>query len=196
MARKIEFDRDNALKQSMMLFWEKGYENTSMQDLVTTLAINRFSIYNTFGDKKALFQQSLQYYRTHVFERLNQPLRNNEISGKKRIDNYLENFGKHISSRKGNLGCMIQTSTLSEISEENEIQHEISEAFYSLQAILQKTLQQSKEQNEFNSNCEVETAAMHIICSLQGLIVLRKSQKDSQVISAQIDFLRKTVRNW
>ena len=56
--------------------------------------------------------------------------------------------------------------------------------------------EQSKEQNEFNSNCEVETAAMHIICSLQGLIVLRKSQKDSQVISAQIDFLRKTVRSW
>ena len=54
----------------------------------------------------------------------------------------------------------------------------------------------SKQQNEFNLNCEVETAAMFIICSLQGLIVLRKSQKDSQVITAQIDFLRKTVRSW
>ena len=76
MARKIEFDRDEALKKSMILFWEKGYENTSMQDLVTTLEINRFSIYNTYGDKKALFHQALEYYRTHIFEMLNQPLIN------------------------------------------------------------------------------------------------------------------------
>ena len=196
MARKIEFDRDEALKKSMILFWEKGYENTSMQDLVTTLEINRFSIYNTYGDKKALFHQALEYYRTHIFEMLNQPLINNEASGKKRLDNYLENFGKHISSTKGSLGCMIQASTLGEISREKEIRNEIAKAFNSLQAILQNTLQQAKEHGELNINCNVEAAAIHIICTLQGLIVLRKSQKDSNVVSTQIDFLRTAVQNW
>ena len=191
MARKIEFDRDEALKNSMLLFREKGYENTSMQDLVTTLEINRFSIYNTYGDKKALFHQALEYYRTHIFEMLNQPLINNEASGKKRLDNYLENFGKHISSTKGSLGCMIQASTLGEIS-----RNEIAKAFNSLQAILQNTLQQAKEHGELNINCNVEAAAIHIICTLQGLIVLRKSQKDSNVVSSQIDFLRTAVKNW
>lgn len=196
MARKIEFDRDHALQQSMLLFWEKGYENTSMQDLVSTLEINRFSIYNTFGDKKALFQMTLEHYRTHVFEQLNQPLKTTEVRAKKRLDDYLCNFGKHISSRKGAFGCMVQASVLSEISAEKEIKNEITIAFKSLKRTLQKTLQQAQEQNELSPDCDVEIAATHVLCNLQGLIVLRQSQKSVKAIGAQVDFLRKTVAAW
>lgn len=196
MARKIEFDRDKALHQSMMLFWKKGYENTSMQELVSTLEINRFSIYNSFGDKSMLFQQALEHYRTNVFERLNDPLRASDIPGKQRLDNYLYNFGKHITSRRGALGCMVQGSALSEVSGEKEIRKEIGTAFKSLQRALQQALQQAKEEDELNADCDVEIAAIHILCTLQGLIVLRKSRKGIKAIDAQVEFLRNTVAAW
>jgi len=199
MARKIEFDRERALQQSMMLFWEKGYENTSMQDLVTTLEINRFSIYNTFGDKKALFLLALEHYRLTVFEQLNKPLKDqSEESAKVRLDHYLENFANHITSNNGELGCMLQASTLSEVSEEKEVKKVISASFESLQTNLELTLTRAKEQNELKPDCNIQIASFHILCALQGLIVLRKSQKQKEVsgVKAQINFLRQTISAW
>ncbi|MEB2271922.1 TetR/AcrR family transcriptional regulator [Bacillus safensis] len=62
MARSKEFDEKAVLRKAMELFWEQGYEKTSMQDLVNHMGIHRRSIYDTFGDKRSLFLASLNYY--------------------------------------------------------------------------------------------------------------------------------------
>ena len=51
VARPKSFDQDRILEQAMHLFWEKGFEATSIQDLVDHLGVNRQSLYDTFGDK-------------------------------------------------------------------------------------------------------------------------------------------------
>ncbi len=62
MARHKEFDRDEALQKAMEVFWARGYEGTSIQSLVGRMGINRQSLYDTFGDKHALYLQSLDRY--------------------------------------------------------------------------------------------------------------------------------------
>jgi len=62
MARHKEFDRDEALHKAMEVFWARGYQATSIRDLVEHMGINRQSIYDTFGDKHALYLQSLDRY--------------------------------------------------------------------------------------------------------------------------------------
>ncbi|MEB2630772.1 MULTISPECIES: TetR/AcrR family transcriptional regulator [Peribacillus] len=62
MARSKEFDEKAVLRKAMELFWEQGYEKTSMQDLVDHMGIHRRSIYDTFGDKRSLFLASLNHY--------------------------------------------------------------------------------------------------------------------------------------
>ncbi len=57
-----QFDIDQALTQAMQAFWARGYEATSMQDLVACMGINRGSLYATFGDKRGLFIQALRRY--------------------------------------------------------------------------------------------------------------------------------------
>ena len=53
MARPKEFNRETVLEQAMLVFWEKGYECTSMQDLVGAMGINRGSLHATFGGKRS-----------------------------------------------------------------------------------------------------------------------------------------------
>ncbi|MDU0154415.1 MULTISPECIES: TetR/AcrR family transcriptional regulator [Bacillus] len=66
MARSKEFDEKAVLRKAMELFWEQGYEKTSMQDLVNHMGIHRRSIYDTFGDKRSLFLASLNHYEELV----------------------------------------------------------------------------------------------------------------------------------
>jgi AcrR family transcriptional regulator len=60
--RPISFDRDAALEAAMLLFWQRGYEGTSIADLTHAMGINPSSIYAAFGDKHALFQLAVKRY--------------------------------------------------------------------------------------------------------------------------------------
>jgi TetR/AcrR family transcriptional repressor of nem operon len=62
MARCVEFNEVEKIEKAMNVFWEKGYNATSMQDLVDAMQINRSSLYNTIGDKHQLFIKCISYY--------------------------------------------------------------------------------------------------------------------------------------
>jgi TetR/AcrR family transcriptional repressor of nem operon len=74
MPRPKEFDRERVLMEAMQLFRDRGYEATSIQDLVDRMEINRFSLYATFKSKHDLFVEALQTYYDKVavpfFDRL------------------------------------------------------------------------------------------------------------------------------
>jgi AcrR family transcriptional regulator len=75
MAMPREFDREEALERATAAFWAKGYASTSTDDLLTAMGIGRQSLYNTFGDKRALYLEALErYQRTSIaghLQRLN-----------------------------------------------------------------------------------------------------------------------------
>src|SRR6476660_8208916 len=74
MARPKEFEREAALEKAMRIFWEKGYQATSIDDLVSGMKLGRQSLYDTFGDKHRLYLEALRRYidltKTTVFETL------------------------------------------------------------------------------------------------------------------------------
>jgi len=75
--RPREFSEDEALDAAMRVFWEKGYEGASLDDLTQAMRINRSSLYSTFGDKETLFRRVLSRYKAgpmgSVFAALEQP---------------------------------------------------------------------------------------------------------------------------
>src|SRR6267378_1891032 len=65
MARTKDFDENEVLTRAMNLFWSRGYNSTSMEDLVSGLGISRSSLYATYTDKHTLFIKALENYQ-HV----------------------------------------------------------------------------------------------------------------------------------
>ena len=63
MPRQKDFDETVVLDLAVQLFWTKGYNGTSMQDIVDHLGISRSSLYDTFGDKRQLFLKALHRYQ-------------------------------------------------------------------------------------------------------------------------------------
>src|SRR5712692_11429413 len=70
MPRPRSFDEDAVLDQAVQLFWERGYEGTSLADLETHIGLGRQSLYNAFGDKQTLFLKALERYQRAVMEKV------------------------------------------------------------------------------------------------------------------------------
>lgn len=67
--RPRAFDRDAALDKAMRLFWERGYEGTSLADLTAAMGINSPSLYAAFGGKESLFREAVERYRQQYAHR-------------------------------------------------------------------------------------------------------------------------------
>ena len=66
MARPRKFDRDVLLEKALEVFWERGYEATTVQDLGARMGIHPGSLFGTFGDKRTLFYEALNRYEERI----------------------------------------------------------------------------------------------------------------------------------
>jgi TetR/AcrR family transcriptional regulator, transcriptional repressor for nem operon len=103
MPRKLEFDRDAAIEAAAETFWEKGYGATSLDDLTERLGIGRASLYNAFGDKRALLLEALDAYVSDARQSLNEALASHK-SGKAALADVLE--GVTNCEGRSAQGCM------------------------------------------------------------------------------------------
>jgi TetR/AcrR family transcriptional regulator, transcriptional repressor for nem operon len=113
MPRRKEFDREEVLMKAMMVFRDKGYEATSMQELVRRMAINRFSLYQTFKSKHNLFVQALQAYYENVAIPFFAQLRDSD-QGLRVIETTLMEMVSRVKTGQSSNGCLL-CNTIAEL---------------------------------------------------------------------------------
>src|SRR5579862_8099263 len=106
MARTKDFDEDEVLLKAVNLFWLKGYNGTSMQDLVDGLGISRSSLYDTYGDKHSLFLKALDNYRELNTKRMYK-IGREAASAKDAIRLVLEYSINELAKDKEHKGCFL-----------------------------------------------------------------------------------------
>jgi AcrR family transcriptional regulator len=105
--RPAVFDRDIALREAMKLFWERGYEGTSFDDLIAAMGISASSFYNSFGSKEALYCEAtrsyLEWSGQWFFAILNDP----SIDTRTAFARLFEATAEEFTRGDHPLGCMI-----------------------------------------------------------------------------------------
>jgi len=182
MARQKEFDRDEVLHKAMEVFWARGYEGTSIQDLVQHMGINRQSIYDTFGDKHSLFLQALDRYREiqsrKVFEVLERP-----GSMKKNLRRLFEETVARALSAEGRRGCFIGNSMSELAGRCKETATRTCNSVASAEKMFQKALQRGKEQGELRRVSDTRAVARFLYSNLQGLLLMAKATRDRKLLN-------------
>ncbi|WP_112480298.1 TetR/AcrR family transcriptional regulator [Vibrio variabilis] len=190
MARKANFCKQEKLEQAMMLFWSKGYANTSISDLTDTLAINRFSLYNSFGDKEALYYQALDNYLTSVsFPKL-EPLRDSG-SGVDTLCQFLKAFAD--KQKQDSCGCFIQNAVVEHAGENDEVLKRSNMLFDTLEQAIVATLTHAKQRLEISNEQDVTAIGQFVICQMQGMRVLGKAKRYTEIdVATKVlcDFLK------
>lgn len=184
MARSKEFDEKQALRKAMELFWQQGYEKTSMQELVDYMGIHRRSIYDTFGDKRTLFLSALSHY---------EELTTTEM--KKRVDSNLlvkqaiREVFKMVIYPGLNLpkGCLSVNAAVELSLIDEEIATKIAGMFTKTEALFYELLKHGQKNGEISRRHDPEVLSLFLHNSLVGLRVLVKTEDDNKKLESIVD---------
>ena len=181
MSRPKEFNPDDAIEKAMQVFWHKGYEATSMEDLLTAMDLNRGSLYDTFGDKRTLFLKVMDRYCTTFagpkFSLLDQP--GPALPTLRRFISGMIEGGLADPQRRG---CLIANTVMELSPHEKEIAGTLRQALKMVEDTFFKVLARAKQQGELKPDKDPRALARFLTTMMQGTIVMIKAGASTDVV--------------
>ena len=188
MARKKEFDKEEVLTKAMYAFLHHGYEGTSMQTLVSAMGINRGSLYDTFGDKRALFLAAIAHYESTIVKDTIVCLMTPD-AGKQTIVDLFRGLVAAMAKEDNCYGCLMTNSAVELCPHDAEAKTRIDTHFCSMANAFKQALTKAVAKKEIKSDRDLDSIAKYLTCSLQGLRVMGKVNRDPQTLNSIIDII-------
>lgn len=189
MARHKEFDREEALQKAMEIFWRRGYEATSIQDLVEHMGINRQSIYDTFGDKHALYLAALDRYREQSAAQFVELLEG-PGSLKKSLRRLFDSVIDEATTDESRRGCFMANATMELAAGCTETATRAETNLQHVERAFEGALKRAQGAGEIASGRSPRSLARFLFNNLVGLRVMAKTTRDRRVLE---DIMRVTL---
>jgi TetR/AcrR family transcriptional regulator, transcriptional repressor for nem operon len=177
VSRTKEFDPDAVLQKALELFWERGYEATSMADLVRHLGIARASIYATFGGKHDLYAQALDRYvqarDPGLVEMLSQP---GPVLPAVRA--LVEAYATESVCDERRRGCMVVNAAVELLPRDPQAARRVEASWDTLETALTSALTRARAQGEIQEGKDPRALARFLLVVLQGMRVLGRAHPD------------------
>lgn len=172
MARPRQFDEAALLEAAVQCFWDRGYEATSVQDLVRAGGVTAASLYNAFGDKRAIFRAALEHY---VGTRLGERMRRcDALPPEQAIRGFFEEIVQaslHDSALKG---CMLVNSALELAPHDAEVRALVAGVLGRLERFFLRHVKAGQAAGSFTRALPAKVLAGHLVGVLMGLRVLAR----------------------
>jgi TetR/AcrR family transcriptional repressor of nem operon len=181
-----QFDTDEVLDRAMQVFWDRGYEATSMQDLVDCTGINRGSLYATYRDKHALFLAALRRYAETVhFKRLAEL--ESRHGPRETIRRLFLAYTPEPPGKGGNRGCFLTNTALELAAHDREAGKIVAQAQKRTEEFLARVVRKGKAVGEVAPDVKPAEAAAALLASLIGLSVLARSRPEPALLHRIVD---------
>ncbi len=183
MPRVESFNRDTVLDGAMQVFWKHGFNGTSMQQLVEATGLNRSSLYNSFGDKMALYQAALKQYAGITQHQLQQAIQQakNPLEALRNI--FLTFLPEIVRENKGCMGMSCKNEMAGELSIKRFLEHNQSQTLQ----LFEKLIQSGQDQQVINKEQSAQNYAWHVYNSFQGYRMTGILVKDENILRGIID---------
>jgi TetR/AcrR family transcriptional repressor of nem operon len=186
MAREREFDPTQALDQVVAMFWERGYSETSMEDLVDTTGVSRYGIYGTFGNKRELFIAALRRY-AHVMAVDTTPGLFLPDAGLREIKGFFSAMLKRASGPESQRGCMICNTAIEIAPHDENIAAAVRALFDELTSVFTTALTNAQAAREINESLNPKATAELLVGLLQGAAVFARTGTSKARLQRYVD---------
>ena len=181
-----QFDVDEVLDKAMQAFWSRGYEATSMQDLVERTGINRGSLYATYRDKHELFLAALRMYAQTIHHKRLADVES-KYGPREAIRQSFLAFTRQVSEKGGNRGCFLTNTALELAAHDPEAGKVVAQAQKQTEAWFAAMIRKGKAKGEVPEDVEPEGTARALLASLIGLSVLARSRPERSLLQGIVD---------
>ena len=180
MARTKEFDENEVLNKAVDLFWLKGYNGTSMQDLVDGLGISRSSLYDTYGDKHTLFIKALECYQCTSSAKIIQIIGNN-LPAKETIKQILEYITDELLGDHSRKGCFMVNAEVEVAPHDEVVKAMICRNDQQVEDIFYQVIKKGQDNGEIDYTQDGRAIARSIANTVKGMQVTAKSTTEKAV---------------
>ena len=166
--RPLSFDRERALEQAMLVFWQYGYETTSLNDLTSAMGITPPSLYGAFGDKEKLFLEAVRRYTERHHDKITRALAETP-NARDAVRQMLENSAVEHTCPDHPPGCMMATAVMNCSATSAHLQPIMAELKEHFNAHLIDRLQRAIDEGELPAATDPTALAYFYLTVLNGM---------------------------
>ncbi len=167
--RPREFCIDHALAQALRVFWQKGYEGTSLTDLTEAMGITRPSLYAAFGNKESLFRKALDLYQCEKLAYINQALE--QPTAREVAETMLRGTVNNVTSNDEPHGCLGVITSVACGPESQSVREEVLQRGEVAKKALMDRFERAKVEGDLPQHVDTEGLMRVLIAMLQGISV-------------------------
>jgi TetR/AcrR family transcriptional repressor of nem operon len=187
MARPRQFDPEEVLDRSMHAFWERGYHETTVDELVNATGLQPGSLYNAFpGGKHGLFLEALARYSNLVVpEKLGALERPG--AGVAELRGYFEGLVEDLTRPEGRIGCLMVNSAIELAAVDSEVGEVVRGHMTRLERSAERALRNSKRRGEIPSSVNPRAKATQLMATGMGLMVVGKTNPGRRALATIVE---------
>ena len=182
MARTKEFNPEKSLDAAVEVFWESGYERASLDDLMEKMGVARQSLYDTYGDKRALYLKALARYRDR-----NQAYLREILDGDRAVKKgFARIFSDLIeeSRREHERGDLLLSANVELASHDEEVAKLLRENKAAVEEIFARALRRARKRGEINAKKDPDALAGYFAATLQGMRATARLDHDRKALKS------------
>jgi TetR/AcrR family transcriptional repressor of nem operon len=184
MARPREFDEGAVLKAAVLCFWKQGYDATSVRDLVAQTGITAASLYNAFGDKRALYQKALDHYvEASVADRIR---RCEALPPYHAIKAFFEDIVKRSLNDRDRKGCMLVNAALDVAPHDPAFRKVVAEVLIGIEAFFLACVGAGQADGTITRSLPAETLSQNLLGVLMGIRVLARVRPERALLEGVV----------
>jgi TetR/AcrR family transcriptional regulator, transcriptional repressor for nem operon len=183
VGRPRTFDQEKALEAAADCFCSRGYEATSVRELSDSMGIGGASLYNAYGDKRALFDAALDHYcngsMRERMARLEQ-----RTSGLEAIEGFFADVIEKSLKDRDRKGCLLVNSAMEMAPHDAKLAARISSYFSELRGFFVRNIATGQARHEIAPAANADFYSAHLLSVLMGIRVLARFNPDRAFLEA------------
>ncbi len=174
MPRQREFDPHKTLQTAIALFWEKGYYDTSVDEVVKRTGVAKYGIYGTFGTKHELFKKALEQYANDRRKDIQRPIRKPDAALPE-ILAFFKAVPKIITTKNHPHGCLMANTGIELGTRDTEISDFVKAFFRETATVMQGCIERAVAQGQLPESTDVTPLATYLVTEFRTVLMLAAS---------------------
>lgn len=180
LARPREFDESAVLDAVVLCFWAEGYEATSVKDLVARTGLTAASLYNAFGDKRALYQKALNHY---VEAGISDRIRRCEVLPPlAAIEAFFDEILARSFEDRDCKGCMLVNAALDVAPRDPEFRAAVAMVLSRIETFFLRCVEVGQANGTISRSETAAMLAQHLLGILMGIRVLARVRPERPLL--------------